>query len=139
MKVYIAAPFFNPEQLTLVRAIEHTLWKLDIPFYSPRSEGILDNMNMEEKKKSKTVIYNTNVNAMDDCTSMIACIEDRDTGTIFEVGYFAAQKKDIVLFLLDASKVSVMLAEAAISICNDPEWIKEALDGIRSLEAEDWE
>ena len=94
---------------------------------------------MQEKKKSKTVIYNTNVNAMDDCTSMIACIEDRDTGTIFEVGYFAAQKKDIVLFLLDASKVSVMLAEAAISICNDPEWIKEALDGTRSLEAEDWE
>ena len=139
MKIYIAAPFFNPEQLALVRAIEHTLFKLSIPFYSPRSEGILDDMEMKEKQNSKAVIYNTNINAMDDCTSMIACIESRDTGTIFEVGYFAAQKKDIVLYLQDVSKVSVMLAEAAISICDDVSWLQEALNGTKSLEAKDWE
>lgn len=134
MKVYIAAPFFNPQQLATVEKIEQQLDKEQILYYSPRSEGILQDMNPSEQKLSKTVIYNTNVQAMDDCTHMIAWIDDRDTGTIFEVGYFAGVQKEIVLFVHDTSKISVMLAEAAIAVCDDLYKLKLALQGEYSVE-----
>ena len=134
MKVYIAAPFFNPQQLETVKRIERQLDRERINYYSPRSEGILQDMNPEAQKKSKTVIYNTNVQALDDCTHMIAWIDDRDTGTIFEVGYFAGVQKDIILYVHDTSKISVMLAEAAIAVCDDLYKLKLSLYGHYTVE-----
>lgn len=134
MKVYIAAPFFNPQQLEVVQKIERQLDREYIKYYTPRVEGILKDMNPEAQRKSKSVIYNTNTAMMDACTHMIACIDDRDTGTIFEVGYFAGVQKDIVLYVNDTSKISVMLAEAAISLCDDIFKLKAALNGEYTVE-----
>ena len=74
---------------------------------------------------------------MDECTHMIACVEQKDSGTTFEIGYYAAQKKPIVLFSEVIGTVNVMLAEAALSICDDYTMLEDALDGEYSIEPED--
>ena len=128
-KVYIAAPFFSPEQLLKVQEIEKHLAKNEIDFYSPRSEGVLDEMEQEDKMNSRKRIYETNIKRMDECTHMVAWLDDRDTGTIFEVGYFTAQKKPVVQYYEDLSNVSVMLSEGAFAICSLVRAIQSSLNG----------
>jgi nucleoside 2-deoxyribosyltransferase len=90
IKVYIASPFFNPIQLERVKWIEETLDELGINFFSPRSFGTLQGMTIEEKRISSKKIYNSNVDNIKDCNVFLAVLDDKDTGTIFELGYAAA-------------------------------------------------
>jgi len=89
-KVYIASPFFNPTQLERVKWIEETLDELGIHFFSPRSFGTLQKMTIKEKREASRKIYNSNVDNIRDCNVFLAVLDDKDTGTIFELGYAAA-------------------------------------------------
>lgn len=137
MKIYIAAPFFSPQQLSIVENVEFNLDALGLEFFSPRSEGVLKDMSKEEQKKSRKDIYDSNLRHMDECTHMIACVEFKDTGTSFEIGYYASAKKPIVLYSQKISTVNVMLAEAAISICDSSDLLGKALMGRYTVEIED--
>jgi len=128
-KVYIASPFFSPKQLEIVERIENHLSKQGIHYFSPRAEGVLDEMCPDEKMSQRKRIYEGNLNAMDSCTHMVAVLGDRDTGTIFEVGYFAKSSKPCVQYYEDLSKVSVMLSEGAFAITSSISKICDALDG----------
>ena len=137
MKVYIAAPFFNDRQLEIVQNVEDMLSTFGIEYFSPRSAGTLKDMSKDQQKQTKKEIYDGNILNMDECTHMIACVEQKDSGTTFEIGYYAAQKKPIVLFSEVIGTVNVMLAEAALSICDDYTMLEDALDGEYSIEPED--
>ena len=138
MKVYIAAPFFNPAQLAIVEDIELQLKFHMIDFFSPRSEGVLVSMSPEEQKANHKRIYESNVRHMDECTHMVACVEYKDTGTIFEMGYFAAQKKPIVMFSSILLSVNVMLGQSAYAICDNSRYINNALMGLYTVEIPSW-
>ncbi len=111
-KWYIAAPFFNEEQLRLVQGIEEALQDADVPFYSPRlihgSKPVPIKTDEDARK-----VYRANVDNIHDCTAMLAVIDwlnkpgqeirlvDHeqqhrsgplnlpDAGTVFEFGYAA--------------------------------------------------
>jgi len=134
MKVYIAAPFFNPEQLEIVSGVESILTASGIDFFSPRSAGILKDMSKDEQKQTKKEIYDGNIQEMNNCTHMIACVEHKDQGTTFEIGFYAAENKPIVLFSEKIGTVNVMLAEAAFSICDLVENLPLSLDGKYTIE-----
>lgn len=123
MKVYIAAPFFNEEQVAIVQSVEDKLISLDIDFFSPRSEGVLKDMTKEQQQKSKRKIFDSNIKNMNECSHMIACAEHKDSGTIFEMGYFRAQKKPIIIYIEKIKLLNVMLAESAFSVCTDIEYL----------------
>jgi len=89
-QVYIAGPFFDTPQLEFVKEIEARLMAAGIKFFSPRSTGVLIEMTPEEKKTSLAEIYGQNVWNMLTSSVMVAIIDDRDAGTIFEMGYFTA-------------------------------------------------
>lgn len=91
--IYIAAPFFNPEQLAFVKKIEDILDKSGMDYFSPRSSGMLKDATPEEREAHMNNIYDVNMAAMRACTSMIAVIDDYDTGTVFEIGYFTRLKE----------------------------------------------
>lgn len=129
MKVYIAAPFFNPAQLETVKRLERIFERSDTPYFSPRAGGILQDMDKEKQHQTFEQIYKSNVDAMESCSHMIACIDNRDTGTIFEIGYFAKSEKPFVLFVSDPSKVSVMLAVPALSVCDSFDKVVLAIHG----------
>jgi len=87
-KVYIAAPFFNPAQLAAVESIEQLCGTINgLQYYSPRSDGVLMEMTPEERKASMQRIFDTNVNRMNECDGMIAILDEKDTGTTWELGY----------------------------------------------------
>lgn len=121
-KIYIAAPFFNEDQLSVVVEIESILTRLNLEFYSPRSVGVLNDMTKDERKKTMSDIYEENVRAIGECGVMIAVIEGesgaRDTGTVFEVGYAVAMKdyfnstRVVITFCREKGKNSVMLSES---------------------------
>lgn len=120
MKVYIAAPFFTPTQIEIVQSVELALKSEGVRYYSPRSEGTLKNMSIKDQRASRKKIFDLNVWHMEDCTHMIACVEHKDTGTIWEMGFFYAQSKPIIMLSYDLRKVNVMLAEAASGIARNP-------------------
>jgi nucleoside 2-deoxyribosyltransferase len=129
VKVYIAAPFFNERQLAIVSEVENFLTSKGIDFFSPRCTGTLKDMSKERQQQTKRQIYDTNIRMMDACTHMIACVEEKDQGTTFEIGYYAAKQKPIVLFSEKVGTVNVMLAEAAMSVCDGLYLLDSALIG----------
>jgi len=110
--IYIASPFFNQEQLDFVKAIESALNRKRIDYFSPRSTGVLLDMTEEEKQKRKKEIYNDNVKNIDMCTLMIAVIDDKDVGTMWEMGYATAKGKPIISISNKNYGLNVMLAES---------------------------
>ena len=126
--IYIAGPFFTPEQLAIVKSVENILLKNEIEFYSPRFSGVLSDMNGQDKYD---FIYNENVFALNSCDFMLACLDYKDTGTHFEVGWFAAQGKPFVIYMKDLSKLNVMLAVPACGIIDDLDDLNKAFHGYK--------
>lgn len=110
--IYLAAPFFNDEQLNLVQRIEYILDLQDVQFFSPRSVGVLQDMPKGERIIAKREVYNENIHHIKECSLMVAVIDDRDSGTMFEIGYAAALGKDIITVTDSNYGLNVMLAEA---------------------------
>jgi len=116
IKVYIAAPFFNADQIRVVKNIEQTL-KNEVKYYSPRSEGIIKNMSDEEKKDRVEYIYKTNVEGIENCTHVVAFIDNYDPGTVWEMGYATALGKKIVTYTDKSYRINVMLNESIYAHC----------------------
>ncbi len=93
IKVYIAAPFFNEEEVRVVEEIEFALNQYQIEYFSPRSEGVIKNMTPEERKERMRNIYDSNMDGIAECNLMIAVIDGRDVGTMFELGVQACLKR----------------------------------------------
>lgn len=127
IKVYIAGPFFNEHQLDEIKKIEKILEDNDIPYHSPRSVGVLKDMEPELRMLAMKKIFDSNLKEMDGCTHMVACMEGRDTGTLVEFGYFLKSSKPVVLYAPEIKMVSVMLAQGASSIITNVTDIRRAL------------
>lgn len=111
MKVYIAGPFFNEQQLETVQKIEHILLRADIEFFSPRREGILLHMDKADAESMYDHIFRKNVEQLHECDTIVAIIDDRDIGTIWEIGYAAALGKDIITYTAKEYGLNIMLAK----------------------------
>ncbi|HEY6020834.1 MAG TPA: nucleoside 2-deoxyribosyltransferase [Candidatus Paceibacterota bacterium] len=92
MKVYIAAPFFNAEQLRAVEGIETALESAGVKFFSPRSEGVLVDLAPADRAAHLQRIYQSNINHMLECNAMLAVVDGRDIGTMFEIGFFTSKR-----------------------------------------------
>lgn len=117
ISVYIAAPFFNPEQVAVVEAIETTLQQAGVKFFSPRSEGVLIELAPSERAIHLEKIYQSNINHMLECNTMLAVVDGRDIGTIFEIGFFTANrlsaKDNLLLTYTDKSfGLNVMIQQS---------------------------
>ena len=129
MRVYIAAPFFNETQLKVVKTIENILWVNEIRYFSPRSEGTLKEMSVEDRKKNMGKLFRSNVDHMDWCTHCVAVIDGYDTGTVWEMGYLFATNKKIITYTSEYKGINVMLNESIIAHCEDTVDLKAALLG----------
>lgn len=108
-KVYIASPFFNDEQLKRVEMMEDRLRLNHIDFFSPR----LEQAHTEDGHFNGPAIFKNNVDSINSCTTLVAIIDDKDTGTAFEIGYALAQGKRVILVMHQderVSKTNIMLA-----------------------------
>lgn len=120
--IYIAGPFFNERQISLIEEIEGVLETNGVDYFSPRmSEGSAELRELGPSRKRLRTIFENNIEQMNGATLCIAvldwlCPEGEeirtvhfsgtegdstrhgpslnipDSGTAFEIGYLFAQK-----------------------------------------------
>ena len=129
IKTYIASPFFNGVQLRVVEQIERMLKENNIRYYSPRSEGVLQNMTPDDKAIHMGEIFKKNVEEMEWATHMIAVIDNYDIGTVWEMGYFFKSGKEIITYSDNYYGINVMLNESIKGHCINMEDIIPTLLG----------
>ena len=89
MKIYLAGPFFNEKQLKTIQLIEKEFDKHGFDYFSPRKGGgSIAHLPPEEKRKESKRIYDSNVEEIVKANILFAVVDDRDTGTVYEMGYF---------------------------------------------------
>ena len=115
--IYLAAPFFKKDQLEKVEQIESALSETMVSFYSPRSEGVIQTFSKEEKEARANYIYQRNIEEMDRANIMIALIDDFDTGTVFEMGYFHATRLPVISVSGEGHGMNIMLRNSVSAHC----------------------
>lgn len=115
--VYIAGPFFNPEQVAVIEAIKALLstFKRMCTFYSPKDDSLY-----VPGKTDPQASFDMNVRKIYESSLVIAVTDGKDPGTLFESGYAYAVGTPIVyLWLtgLPGMKFNLMLAKSGIAVC----------------------
>lgn len=105
--IYIAGPFFNPEQTTLINNIRFIIEELDLEFFSPKDECMfVPGVTTPEQ------VLEVNVKALEK-TKLLVCVTDgKDPGTMFEAGYCHAKGIPIIYIWLSGKpgqKFNLML------------------------------
>lgn len=119
-EVYIASPFFNPEQLKRVERMKTALEHFELTYYSPKDECILKkDASIEEQYKC----FADNLDAIKSCDFVVAITDGKDMGTIWEAGYAYAIEKPVIYFAetLGNNPFNLMLAQSGISTHTD--WV----------------
>jgi nucleoside 2-deoxyribosyltransferase len=124
-KVYIAGPFFNPRQVATVEMVEAALEQRAhcLTYFSPMRMGILSPSKQDAKR-----IFDGNIKALKECDSMIAIIDDRDTGTIWEMGYAYATGIDTITFTNNDYGLNVMIGQSIRAHCVTESQLLLAID-----------
>lgn len=90
-RVYIAGPFFKPEQKDIIEEIENLLDAEGHFFFSPREFGVITDGLMTTERTKR--IFDMNIRMVKACDMMIAVTDDFDPGTMFELGAFYMKPK----------------------------------------------
>ncbi len=139
MKVYIASPFFSPQQLGVVEKIEQELEDRSIDYFSPRKEGILRSMTPGERAHALKRVYDKNIVELEVADILLAVTDNFDPGTIFEIGYFTGVNNvgslDRPLITLSASGhgSNVMLAQSAKAHIQGAEGVGEKIEQLIAI------
>ena len=125
---YIAAPFFNPDQITRVELVKSILDSKGLTYFSPKDDSAVSNINDPDQRKRVFALNHESISAS---RSVIAITDGKDPGTIWEAGFAFA--KDIpviyVAFTLGNAPFNLMLAESGVAACRTAEELKAAIDG----------
>lgn len=90
--VYLAGPFFTDDQKLVMDEAKKLLMSAGLVVCDPReiSPVITDASEEERKNLKMKAIFDGNILGMMHSFAILACIDDRDTGTSFELGFMYA-------------------------------------------------
>lgn len=95
IKVYLAGPFFNEEQVERINYLEDTLEKGFFDVFSPRQAShIKPGCSKEDMIKT----FEGNTTNIDKADFVLAVLDGKDTGTMFECGYAYAKNIPVLYF-----------------------------------------
>ena len=108
MIVYIASPFFKPDELERIQIIEKMIVSRGHEVISPRNFGILPpKASLEIRAK----VFAKNTQSIDKSNLVLALLQSDDTGTIWEIGY-AYGVGVPVIGMCSQDKINLMLAQS---------------------------
>lgn len=139
-RVYLAAPFFNNDQLLVVEALEHLILDTGFECFSPRLAENAKAMNalfssgLPAPYELKTAVFRDNCDNIDTAPFMIAVIDGRDTGVTFEIGYAYRAGIPILTFTNQNFGMNLMLAQCTIGHCKGLSDLRGALEILRGIQ-----
>lgn len=147
--IYLAAPFFTSDHkrriaavLTIVGVVSRRTGGSLPAVYQPSEFMVL---KPDAGPLEREQVYNENINRIVSSEMVVAIMDDRDTGTIFEVGFVAGVNYTmrkmghqmgipVIGVYVDAvSKINVMLQNGVSKTCVGLAAFERALEG-RELE-----
>lgn len=134
-RVYLAGPFFNPTQLALVQDIERCIKSFHgLELYSPRQDGIvLQDLSPEDRKAVVRKVFQTNVDEIEKADLILAIIDGRDTGTIWEMGYAFGKGKSTITYSDEGYGVNVMLAGCTLAHVKGKQHLCDVLADVANM------
>ncbi len=117
-QIYLAGPFFTPEQLNTIQLIENLIKDVGLVYYSPRQDGVLKNMTPEERKLSARKLFNLNCARIMQTQAMLCLLDDKDQGTNWENGFafyhrhYYNPRYRLFAFTSERKELNVMLQQS---------------------------
>jgi len=124
--IYLAGPWFTPEQDELLQKLKQMLDKVGLSYYSPKDECLFEN----GKGMDAQAILKMNVNAIKDADYVLAITDGKDVGTIWECGYAFAECVPIIYVWVgrqSGQKFNLMLAASGQTVCCSYDEVYHAL------------
>lgn len=90
MKLYLAGPWFNDEQMQRLELIKEAIVSKGFEIFSPKDES------MFKQGDDPVDILKLNTGAIDDCDGIVVITDGKDTGTMWEAGYAYARNKPVL-------------------------------------------
>lgn len=113
---YLAGPFFNEEQRQRMDAIKSCIVGSGLSVADPRELGPIIVDSAEERKTPEffKAIFKGNIDGIQDSFGLIACLDDKDIGTAFELGfaYASSPNMPIISITLSGRGTNVMLSQS---------------------------
>lgn len=109
--VYLAGPFFNRVQIERVNMLTLALENLKgVTVFSPMRDGTV--CPADASREVRKAVYDIDVGVIKNCDLIVAILDDKDTGTTYEMGYAAALRVPVIGLAFQAvTKLNLMLAE----------------------------
>lgn len=85
LQVYLAGPFFNETQVATIKKLETLIESLGFKVYSPSRDGKKLDMSTDSPEL-RAEVFQDNIKHLSESEIIIAVIDDRDTGTMWEMG-----------------------------------------------------
>lgn len=125
---YIAAPFFNPDQIVRVELVKAILDSKGLTYFSPKDDCKVTDINNPSERKR---VFKEDHEAITSSKRMIAITDGKDPGTIWEAGYAFANNIPVIYiaFTLGNAPFNLMLSESGVAACKTVEELKQAIDG----------
>ena len=122
-KVYLAGPFFNPQQLETMKTVESLAEACGLDYFSPRLKCFCPpNASAEQRRAT----FEANVRAINEADIILACIDDFDAGTMWEMGYaYRASKPVYAYSMVEGRGLNLMLAQSCVGFLNGAKQLSE--------------
>lgn len=133
LKVYLAGGWFSENQDRVLTQIEEILSNYNcFKVYSPRRQTQFKS-GTKPSKEICEIVFNNNIVAIEDCDIMIASTEEKDMGTVFEMGIAFQLEKPIIAVYFHKEPYNLMLEEASSGVARNTEQLCQILDIIDVL------
>ncbi|SSW82679.1 ribokinase [Klebsiella pneumoniae] len=110
-KIYLAGPFFSISELWLVEKIKAIFELYNIEVFSPyHAVGVSNNSYQ---------IAQADLQGLENADTIFAISNNFDPGTIFEIGYARALKKNVFMYLNYAAKKDLTMFEGTGCVISD--------------------
>jgi nucleoside 2-deoxyribosyltransferase len=128
-RVYVASPIFTPEQLRTVGEVVGVLHEEGYVTYSPSRDGIM--LSPADPPERRDEVFYSNVNAIQQSDLLIAILDVKDTGTIWELGAATGRGIPVIAVTFALKTMNVMLERGVIAHVANPHDLAEALRALR--------
>lgn len=144
IRVYIAASFFNPEQLATVMAIELELENNGVRYFSPRMHGkTIKDLPEDQRAEAAVEAFDLNLKGIWDSNVLLHVLDGKDIGSAWECGFWTGTygKKNtmrpVIMYQTADKPLNIMLQQIASGLVKSPMALRQFLIRIQDAGLEE--